>query len=429
MTYTLEIPIDSKGYDDYLEKRFKYGYKLKRELVNYFNRQEFRRKQSEEYKILAEQTKELNELQEKIKETKDKKAKSELKDFYKNKSDELKKSWIELNNSFSLGSGKFVDYKNMGQATNMYSRYSEQGIINWSTFENMAQATKQAYLKRRGQSNSDNLLKVPRFVDFTTMWYRKCNNNISMQGVAFGSRKNKIIIPWKFRKEDEIKLSYALEMQKMALYALKRVLGKDNKWKYSVLIVFDGVPYGTMDELPSKGKVIISLDVDKLEVVAKNQENNIELRFDLSNDLGYSDKLSRLDVMIENSRRINNPDNYEANGVNKTGVLRWKKSKNYMKLLNRKRYLWHKIKTYRKNRFGQIVNEIIKLGDEFVVYKEDFKSLQQRKDFDPETMSWFDTRKQRGFEIMFNAPYEFLQLLDIKLGYFGKSTTKILKMS
>lgn len=427
MTYTLEVPIDSKGFNEYLEKRFKYGYKLKRELVNYFNRQEHRRRQSDGYKSLALETKELNELQEKIKETKDKNLKNSLKEQYKEKSGELKEAWIALNNSFSLGSGKFVDYKNLGQASKMYARYSSEGIINWSTFENMAQATKQAYLKRRGQSESDNFVKVPRAIDFTTMWYRKCNHNISMEGVAFGARKNKVVLPWKFRKGDEIKLSYALERQKLALYAIKRVLTKTNTWKYSVLMVFDGAPYGMKEKLTSKGTVLLSLDVDKLEVVAKNQDNDVELRFDLSNDLGYSKQLSELDVLIENSRRLNNPDNYEPNGVIKEGVLRWNKTKNYTRLLNKKRYLWHKIKGYRKNRFGFIINEIINLGDEFVVLKEDFKSLQQRKDFDPETMSWFDTRKQRGFEIMFNAPYEFLQLLDIKLSYFGKTSSKITK--
>lgn len=136
------MPINSKGFDEYLEKRFKYGYKLKRELVNYFNRQEHRRRQSDDYKVLALKTKELNELQEKIKETKDKEIKNSLKEKYKEKSGELKEAWIDLNNSFGLGSGKFIDYKNLGQATNMYARYSSEGIINWSTFENMAQATK-----------------------------------------------------------------------------------------------------------------------------------------------------------------------------------------------------------------------------------------------------------------------------------------------
>lgn len=427
MTYTLEIPLNTKGYDDYLAKRFKYGYKLKRELVNWFNRQEHRRRESEGYKFLAEETKSLNELQDKIKDTTDKSEKARLKEEYKEKSETLKKQWIELNNSFGLGSGKFVDYNNMGQASNMYARYSKQGIINWSTFENMAQATKQAYLKRRGQAGSDNSLKVPRAIDFTTLWYRKCNNNISEQGVAFGVRKNKFVIPWKLRKEDEVKLTYALEMQKLAMYAIKRTLVKNNTWKYSVLMVFDGVPYGVETTLKNKGLVEISLDVDTLSIVAKNQDNNVELVFDLTNDFGYSDKLSDLDRRIENSRRLNNPDNYEDNGVIKEGVRKWHKSKNYVKLLNKKRYLWHKIKSSRKQRFGEIVNGILTLGDEFVVYKEDFKSLQQRKDFDPSTMKWFDTRKQKGFEIMFNAPYEFLQVLDIKLSYLGKTSKKITK--
>ena len=191
--------------------------------------------------------------------------------------------------------------------------------------------------------------------------------------------------------------------------------------------MFDGVPYGTKETLPAKGKVVISLDVDKLEVVAKNESSNKELRFDLTNDLGYSEKLAELDAKLENSRRMNNPDNYEENGVPKKGVHAWKKSKNYIKINNKKRYIWHKIKNYRKNRFEKIVNDILDLGDEFIVYKEDFKALQQRKDFDKENMSWFDTRKQRGFEIMFNAPYEFLLLLNMKLSYFGKKTEEITK--
>ena len=429
MTYTLKIQIDPTGYTEYLEKIFKHAYKLKRELVNYYNRQEYRRRASDDYKYLAEETKSLNELQEKIKGTKDKELKKALQNEYKERADEIKKGWIALNNAFGLGIGKFVDYKNLGQASVMYERYAKDGIINWSSFENMAQATKQGYLKRRSQSDSDNFMRVPKANAFTTIWYRKCNTNISMDGISFGKRGSKITLPWSFRNDDEIRLSYAMEMQKLALYAIKRVLLKDNTWKYYALIVFDGVPYGTRNSLPTKGKLVISLDIDKLEIVAKNDFVNKELRFDLTNDLEYSKKLSEIDTMMNESRRVNNPDNYEENGVIKSGVHSWKRTNNYIKLSNRKRYIWHRIKLYRKNRFEKIVNDILGLGDEFIVYKEDFKSLQKRKDFDKETMSWFETRKQRGFEIMFNAPYEFLMLLNMKLSYFGKTAEQITKVS
>lgn len=427
MTYTLKVQIEPTGYTEYLEKIFKHAYKLKRELVNYYNRQEYRRRNSDDYKYLAEETKLVNELQEKIKETKDKELKEKLKAEYKEKSDELKKGWIALNNAFGLGSGKFVHYKNLGQASVMYERYAKDGIINATSFQNMAQVTKQRYLKRRSQSGSDNFMRVPKENEFTTIWYGQCNSNISMDGISFGKYSNKIKLPWNFKNDDEIRLSYAMEMQKLSLYAVKRVLQKDNTWKYYALMVFDGVPYGTRDSLPTKGKVVISLDIDKLEIVAKNDFVNKELRFDLSNDLGYSEKLSEIDTMMNESRRVNNLDNYEENGVPKKGVHSWKRTKNYIKLSNKKRYIWHKIKQYRKNRFEKIINDILELGDEFVVYKEDFKTLQQRKDFDKETMSWFDTRKQRGFEIMFNAPYEFLVLLDMKLSYFGKTTEIVVK--
>ena len=104
MTYTLKVQIDPKGYTDYLEKIFKYGYKMKREMVNYFNRQEYRRQSSDDYKYLAEETKTLNELQEKIKETKDKELKKALKAEYKEKSDELKegseKDLLELESKY-----------------------------------------------------------------------------------------------------------------------------------------------------------------------------------------------------------------------------------------------------------------------------------------------------------------------------------------
>ena len=130
MTYTLKVQIVPTGYTEYLDKIYKHGYKLKREMVNYFNRQEYRRKSCDDYKYLAEETKLLNELQEKIKDTKDKELKKALKAEYKEKSEEIKKGWIALNNAFGLGSGKFVDYKNLGQASVMYERYAKDGIIN-----------------------------------------------------------------------------------------------------------------------------------------------------------------------------------------------------------------------------------------------------------------------------------------------------------
>lgn len=78
--YTLEIPLNTKGYADFLAKRFKYGYKLKRAVTNWINCQEHRRVSSEEYKSLSLRTKELAELKEAISKEKDKTKKLSMKE-------------------------------------------------------------------------------------------------------------------------------------------------------------------------------------------------------------------------------------------------------------------------------------------------------------------------------------------------------------
>ena len=308
--YTIELRIDSTGYDDYLEKKFKHGYKLKRALVNYFNMQENRRINSDRYKELAGRMQKLNALQDEIKNTKDKDKKKLLKKAYKELSDEVKQGWIELNDSYGLGNGKFVDYKKLGQASVMYERYASEGIINWSSFESMAQATKQGYLKRRKQADSDNTLKVPRYIDFNTLWYRKCNNNITPDGLRFGKRGNYIIFPYIFKGTDEIRFTYALERQKIAWYGVKRTLDRHNKWLYSVLIVFSEAPYGMPESPIKQGKVVVSVDIDKLAIKTLDVDTGQEVFFDITNDFGYSEKLSYYDRKLEESRRQSNPDNY-----------------------------------------------------------------------------------------------------------------------
>lgn len=308
----------------------------------------------------------------------------------------------------------------------MYERYAEEGIIHWSTMEILSQTVKGAYLQRRKQGESSNHVSIGRLTNFTTLWYRKCNNNVTDEGVFFATgkgRNDKLFIPFAFRREQEIKVAYALEFQKLALYAIKRTLVKGNIWKYSILLVFDGVPYGLDHELPNKGNVEIKLSVEQMAITAARDNETIV--YDISNDFGYSKRLAELDRAIESKRRSLNPDNYDENGVPKKGKRVWVQDSAYKKLLEQKHYIWHKVKKIRKNRFGRIANQILMLGDTFTLYQEDFKSLQSRKDYNPEEMSWFDQRKQKGFEIMFNAPYEFVAILENKLSFKDIKLNKI----
>lgn len=418
--YVLSIRLDARGYEKQLEKRFWLLYKLKRATIQWFNTQEHRRVSSEEYKLLATEFKAYLE-------TKDTLSKSEQKE----KDKDFMKKWVELNSSFKLDSGKFVKYTELGQATNMFRRYSDEGYVNWSSFEDLALAVKKGYLTRRSQFDSENFLTIPRYVDFNGFIVRKRNSNVTVDGLYLGGsrgaeKEKGIYLPFDFsaNKGKYIELEYALSEQKMSYWGVYRKQDKFGNWIYYAQIVFNGEPYNS-HSVRGKDKVLISVDIDALELTATTSKKT--LRFDLTRDNGISDKLSELDRLIESSRRVHNPQNYNEDGTIKRGRLMWNNTKTYYKLLGRRRYIWHKLTQNRKNFYGRIINNLLEVGSEFEVHTKDFKALQERIKYNKETMSWFDSRKSRGAEIMFNAPSEFIRMLDVKLAYNGLAATKQIK--
>lgn len=415
MTYTLEIRLNTKGYDEYLEKRFKIAHKLKNKVIEYFNRQEHRRRSSGEYQILANNQKEVEALKDLILETKDKATKLQLKEQLATLENNQKDGWIALNNSFNLSSSKFVKYKELGQASNMYQNYADQGLVNWSTFENIATTVKAAYLKRKQQTDSSNFLSFQKYRDFNTMWYRKLNQDVTFDGIYLGKRGHKIFLPYKFRNDQEVQLAYAMERQKLALFAIKRVMNAQGNWKYSVLLVFDGIPYNHA-KIIQEGRVDIRLEVPYVKVY---KDGELVLQYDLNNDNGLSKRLSDFDRQIEHLRRIHNKDNYNEDGTIKKGKHKWNYSKNYYKLLNKRNHLWHKSIGYRKVKFGTIANEVLALGNEFYIFDQDFKKLQMRKTV-AERDFYYENSKRQGKEILFNAPSQLKLALQQKLAYLDK---------
>ena len=419
--YTLEIKLDARGWETALEKRFWLLYKLKRATIQWFNTQEHRRVTSEAYQELSKIFKEYQEIKDTLTESE---RKAEDKRFIK--------LWSELNKSFKLDSGKFVKYTDLGQASNMFRNYAKQGYVNWSSFEGVATDVKIGYLKRRSQYDSVNYMKVPPYRTFNGFIVRKRNSNVSQDGIYLGAsrgpeKEKGFFLPFNFsaNKGKDIALSYALYQQKMSYWGIYRKFDKHGKAHYFAQLIFDGEPYN-VNRIKGKGKVTISVDVDKLALVAEN--GNQRLEFDLGKYSVVADELSRLDRKIENSRRLNNPQNYNPNGTIKEGSrLKWNNSKNYYKLLGRKRYIWHKVTQTRKNFYGFIANALLSMGDEFEIHKQDFKSLQERIKYNKETMSWYQSRRSRGAEIMFNAPNEFITVLNTKLAYNRVSPVIIVK--
>ena len=87
--------------------------------------------------------------------------------------------------------------------------------------------------------------------------------------------------------------------------------------------------------------------------------------------------------------------------------------------------MWHKIGAYRKNRFGQIANEVLDLGDEFYINKKDFKKLQERRKYYNEKKEQKESTANKGKEILFNAPSELVSVFRTKLGYLDRELHEI----
>jgi len=88
-------------------------------------------------------------------------------------------------------------------------------------------------------------------------------------------------------------------------------------------------------------------------------------------------KLRRLQRMMDRSRRVNNPDNFNPNGTVKKGYHRWNSSNSYIKVRNSKANLERKLAAHRKSLHGKLVNDILRAGDVIKLEKLSSKAFQK----------------------------------------------------
>ncbi|MDT3663200.1 MAG: hypothetical protein ROM54_06760 [Anaerobiospirillum sp.] len=91
----------------------------------------------------------------------------------------------------------------------------------------------------------------------------------------------------------------------------------------------------------------------------------------------YLDKICLLDHQIERSRRVNNPDNYDAKGKVKKGPLQWKKSKRYDALCAKRKELYRKLAATRKSDHGKVINEFLGKSGTVMCEKNNHRAFQR----------------------------------------------------
>lgn len=186
---------------------------------------------------------------------------------------------------------------------------------------------------------------------------------------------------------------------------------------YSLQIVCQGLPLSKV----TKGEGILGIDPG-ISTIAYASKENVALIDLAPKDINRKEKLMRhLDKSIERSRRVNNPDCYNADGTIKKGAKFKRPSKRQMRLQVRRLKAYRSLSEERKKLQGQLVNHL--LSQASIIKMEDLnvKGLQRRSRelrINPKTNRPF-SKKRFGKSVFRAAPSAFRQALQTKAHQLG----------
>lgn len=200
---------------------------------------------------------------------------------------------------------------------------------------------------------------------------------------------------------------------------LKRKIRR--KTRYFIQVIKEGIP-------PKKrnyGKETVGLDIGTSSVAIVS-DSCVKLE-KLSNTENEYKKLKRLDRKLERSKRANNPDNYNIDGTVKKGKRKWIYSNRYIKLRQKRKDLYRKLVTKRKEYQEILANKIISLGVDIKVETMRFNALQKRaKNTTINKKNGKINKKKRfGKSLSNNSPSQLLTIIDRKLHYVNCYLKKI----
>lgn len=153
---------------------------------------------------------------------------------------------------------------------------------------------------------------------------------------------------------------------------VRRKRGKKNF--FYAQIVCEGVPLRKPKNVLGKGTVGLDLGPSTISIVGEDTARLLLFAAQLKISVR---KIRRIQRQIDRQRRANNPDNYNENGTVKKGKRNWNKSNRQHKKEARLTNLHRQTAAYRKSLHGQLVNEILTLGNTFKLEKIYYKGWQK----------------------------------------------------
>lgn len=137
-------------------------------------------------------------------------------------------------------------------------------------------------------------------------------------------------------------------------------------------------------------------------------------------------EIARLQRKLDRQRRANNPQNYNEDGTIVRGKKTWTYSKKYYQTKNKLRKLTTKQAETRTLAHKTLANEIVGLGDRFVVEQMSFAGLQKRAKETKvnEKTNKIQSKKRFGATIGHRAPATLISMIEQKCKSQGKTFIK-----
>lgn len=167
---------------------------------------------------------------------------------------------------------------------------------------------------------------------------------------------------------------------------LKRELNGKVRW--FAQLVCEGIPYQKKANFVTNGLIGIDLNISNIAYVA---DGNAGLLPFADKVPAIKKRVTAIQRKMQRSQRLANPENYEPDftaklgrkaivkkGKSKKGKRQWNKSKNYSRLAARKRELERRKAAYAKSKNRELVNDILRNGNQIKAESVSVKGWQKR---------------------------------------------------
>ncbi len=147
-------------------------------------------------------------------------------------------------------------------------------------------------------------------------------------------------------------------------------------YRYYAQLALEGLPYQKPKHQTGQGTIGLDVGPSTIAIVPQVGEARL-LAFcdDLQAD---QQKTRRLQRQLDRQRRANNPENYDPAGRIKKGKKRWRESQRYQVTRRRLASAHRKLAAHRKSLHGQLVHEIVRIGNTVITENVSYKAWQKQ---------------------------------------------------